>query len=153
MNSLELAIPPPIIMLATALIMWFLSVFLPGSTLPGFGGLLGAIIIGAIGVGISMAGIVAFHRAQTTPDPRRPDAATTLVTSGVYRISRNPMYLGIQLVLIAWAIFLGNVAALLFAFVFALYIQRFQIKLEEHFLQEKFGAEFTAYRAKVRAWI
>ncbi len=152
MDSLELAVPPPIVMLATALIMWLLSVFLPELTLPGVGSLL-AIVLGAIGVGISMAGIIAFHRAHTTPDPRRPGAATTLVTSGVYRISRNPMYLGIQLALIAWGIFLGNVAALLSAFLFAFYIQRLQIKPEERFLQEKFGAEFTAYRAKVRAWL
>ena len=153
MESLELVVPPPIVMLVTALIMWLLSILLPGLTLQGVASLPAAIILGAFGVGVSMAGIVAFHRAQTTPDPRRPGSATTLVTSGVYRFSRNPMYLGIQLVLIAWAIFLGNLASLLFAFVFALYIQRFQIRPEERFLQEKFGAEFTAYRAKVRAWI
>ncbi|MEO6986903.1 MAG: isoprenylcysteine carboxylmethyltransferase family protein [Paralcaligenes sp.] len=100
-----------------------------------------------------MAGIIAFKRAQTTVDPRRPGSASTLVTSGIYRLTRNPMYLGILLVLIAWAIFLGNGLSLLFAFALAMYIHRYQIRPEERFLQEKFGADFARYKAKVRAWI
>ena len=153
MNSLELKIPPPIVMLATALVMWLFSVFLPGLTLPALHSVTGAAIIGLAGLSLSMAGIITFKRAQTTSDPRRPGSASTLVTSGIYRFTRNPMYLGILLVLIAWAIFLGNGLSLLFAFAFALYIHRYQVQPEERFLQEKFGADFARYKAKVRAWI
>lgn len=153
MNSLELAVPPPIIMLVTALIMWLISVLLPGFFLPSLSSVSAAVIISLIGLGISMAGIMAFKQAQTTPNPRNPGAASTLVTSGVYSFTRNPMYLGILLMLIAWAVFLGNALSLLFAFVFALYIHRYQIRPEERFLQEKFGPDFTSYKARVRAWI
>lgn len=153
MKPLELTVPPPIVMLVTALIMWLLSFFLPAFTLQALGNPTLAAIIGLAGMSVSMAGIIAFKRAQTTADPRKPSSASTLVTSGVYRFTRNPMYLGIQLMLIAWALFLGNALSLLFAFAFALYIHHYQIRPEERFLQEKFGAVFTTYKAKVRAWI
>ncbi len=90
MNSLELKIPPPIVMLATALVMWLFSVFLPGLTLPALHSVTGAAIIGLAGLSLSMAGIITFKRAQTTSDPRRPGSASTLVTSGIYRFTRNP---------------------------------------------------------------
>jgi len=153
MKSLELAVPPPVVMLVTALAMWLLSALLPGFTMPALSRVAGTAVIGLTGLGMSMAGLMAFKRARTTPDPRRPGAASTLVTSGVYRLTRNPMYLGILLMLIAWGLFLGNAVSLLFAFAFALYIHRFQIRPEERFLQDKFGADFAAYKAKVRAWI
>jgi protein-S-isoprenylcysteine O-methyltransferase Ste14 len=153
MNSLELAIPPPIVMLVTALFMWLLSVFLPGFTLHALHSAAGAVIIGLAGLSVGMAGVIAFHRAQTTLDPRTPGSASALVTSGIYRLTRNPMYLGILMMLIAWALFLGNALSLLFAFAFALYIHRFQIRPEERFLQEKFGADFASYKSRVRAWV
>ncbi|TAL90355.1 MAG: isoprenylcysteine carboxylmethyltransferase family protein [Candidimonas sp.] len=153
MNSLELMVPPPIVMLVTALVMWLLSVFLPGFTLHALHSVTAAAIIGLAGLSLGMAGIIAFKRAQTTVDPRRPGSASTLVTSGIYRLTRNPMYLGILLVLIAWAIFLGNGLSLLFAFAFAMYIHRYQIRPEERFLQQKFGTDFASYKAKVRMWI
>lgn len=153
MKSLELAVPPPLVMVATALIMWLPAAIAPGLTLPALSVLPIAIIVAMIGVAISMAGIITFKRAHTTPDPRHPQEASMLVTYGIYRLSRNPMYLGIQLVLIAWGVFLGNVLSLLFAFAFGLYIHRFQIRPEERLLREKFGTHFTSYKGKVRAWI
>ena len=153
MKSLELAVPPPIIMLVTALIMWLPSVFLPGLTLPALSSVTAALITVLLGLGVSMAGILAFKHAHTTPNPRKPGSASTLVTSGVYSFTRNPMYLGILMMLIAWALFLGNALSLLFAFAFALYIHHYQIRPEERFLQEKFGADFASYKAKVRTWI
>jgi protein-S-isoprenylcysteine O-methyltransferase Ste14 len=153
MNRLELAIPPPAVMLVIGLIMWLLSRLFPALALPWGSNVTGAFVIGLVGLTISLAGIASFKRASTTVDPRQPAKASTLVTSGIYRHSRNPMYLGILLTLIGWAVFLGNVLSLAAAFAFVPYMNRYQIEPEERLLQGKFGREFSAYKARVRRWI
>lgn len=153
MKSLELILPPPVIMLTTALIMWLLSVLFPSFTRDIISSLIGAVIIGLVGLGIGVAGIAAFMRAKTTLDPKRPADASILVTSGIYRFTRNPMYLGILFMLIAWGLYLGNILSLLFIIAFVFYIHRFQIRPEERFLEDKFGAEFVLYKTKVRTWL
>src|SRR6185295_5497363 len=90
-----------------------------------------AIAIGAAGVFFSIGGIVAFRRAQTTINPMKPEAARSLVSSGVYRFTRNPMYVGLLLALLAWATFLSAPLALAGPLAFVLYIGRFQIAPEE----------------------
>jgi protein-S-isoprenylcysteine O-methyltransferase Ste14 len=110
----------------------------------------GCLIIGLL---IPIAGSIAFRKAQTTINPLKPEQASTLVKSGVFGFSRNPMYLGMSLVLFAWAISLMNVAALLLVPCFMLFIDRFQIQPEERALAAKFGAEFESYRRSVRRWI
>lgn len=153
MKALELAIPPPLVMLMVGLLMWLLSFIFPTLTMASISSLSGAAIIGLGGLGISMAGVITFMRAKTTSDPRKPADASTLVTSGIYRLTRNPMYLGVLLILIAWGLTLGNLLALICAFIFVPYINRYQILPEEQLLEDKFGAVFTAYKAKVRRWI
>ena len=106
-----------------------------------------------VGIGFSAAGILAFRRARTTVDPTRPQQASSLVTSGVYRLTRNPMYVGLSCVLAAWAVFLGSAWALLGPIAFMLYIGRFQIAPEERALEKLFGDEYTDYRSKVRRWL
>ena len=112
-----------------------------------------AVALALIGQGISIAGIVAFRRARTTINPLKPAAASALVRSGVFRFTRNPMYLGLLLTLVGWAVWLWNPASLLFLPVFVLYIDRFQIGPEERALTTLFGAEFAAYRTSVRKWL
>lgn len=153
MRALELTIPPPVVMLIVGLIMWLLAWLFPSLTLPMIKNLTVAVVIGLVGLAVSMAGIITFQRQGTTSDPRHPDQASALVTSGVYRWTRNPMYLGVLLILIGWGVFLGNVLALACAFIFVPYINRYQIIPEERLLQDKFGAVFTAYMAEVRRWI
>lgn len=153
MKALELAIPPPVVMFALGLLMWLLSFLFPALTLPALSNLAAAIVVGLVGLGISMAGIISFKRAKTTSDPRKPAEASALVTSGIYRHTRNPMYLGVLLILIGWGLALGNLLALICAFVFVPYISRYQIQPEERLLQDKFTEAFTAYKAKVRRWI
>lgn len=153
MKSLELRIPPPLVMLLIGLLMWLLSLAFPALEMAVISSLSGAALIGLFGVGISMAGVITFQRAKTTSDPRRPAEASTLVTSGIYRVSRNPMYLGVLLILIAWGLTLGNLLALIGAFVFVPYMNRYQILPEEQLLEEKFGPVFTTYKARVRRWI
>jgi protein-S-isoprenylcysteine O-methyltransferase Ste14 len=100
-----------------------------------------------------LAALVGFLRAKTTVNPIKPASTSSLVLTGPYRFSRNPMYLGQLLLLLGWATFLANGVAYLFAPVFVLYINRFQIVPEERSLCAKFGAEFLAYKARVGRWL
>lgn len=106
-----------------------------------------------LGIGCSVLGVLSFRRARTTVNPVNPGAVTTLVVSGIYRFTRNPMYLGFLLWLLAEIVWLGSPLALLTAPAFVLYLNRFQIAPEENVLRERFGAEFDAYMARVPRWL
>jgi protein-S-isoprenylcysteine O-methyltransferase Ste14 len=112
-----------------------------------------AAAIALMGIAFSGAGVLAFRRARTTVNPTRPEEATRLVRSGVYRITRNPMYVGLSCLLVAWAVFLSSLWALLGPLAFVLYIGRFQITPEERALAKLFASEYAAYRAEVRRWL
>ena len=125
---------------------------------PGFGftfsaAYLVAPILAVAGIAISALGIASFKRAGTTVNPMKPELASLLVSSGVYRLTRNPMYVGLLLVLLAWAMFLAAPLALSGPLAFVLYIGRFQIAPEEVALSKLFGAEYVEYKAKVRRWL
>ncbi|MDP1942981.1 isoprenylcysteine carboxylmethyltransferase family protein [Rhodoferax sp.] len=152
MNTLELKIPPPVLALGLALLMWLTSLFFAPWPMP-FGFRLGAALaLVAIGQGISISGILLFRRAGTPVNPFKPDAASSLVTNGVYRFTRNPMYVGLLLTLLGWAAFLSSPPAVLYLVVFVLYMNRFQIKLEERVLSSLFGGDYAAYQTRVRRW-
>jgi len=152
MYRLELKVPPPVVALCLAFLMWFApSLGQPEVPLQVRVGM--ALVLVLIGLSISIAGMVAFRRARTTINPVKASAASSLVTTGVYRFTRNPMYLGLLLTLLAWAVFLFNPVALLFVPIFVLYINRFQIKPEEQVLSSLFGAEYMAYKGQVRRWL
>jgi len=153
MNSLELKIPPPFVALARGLLMWLASSVAQPIEVP-FALRLGiALVLLAVGQSISISGMVAFRRAKTTMNPIKASAASSLVSSGVYRFTRNPMYLGLLITLLAWAVFLSNPLALLFLPLYVLYINRYQIGPEERVLASLFGAEYAAYKKKVRRWL
>jgi protein-S-isoprenylcysteine O-methyltransferase Ste14 len=133
--------------------MWLTSSLGPRVVVP-FGVRVGvALALGVIGLSISISGMVSFRRAKTTINPSKPSAASSLVTSGVYRYTRNPMYLGLSVTLMAWGVFLSNALALLAVPLFVLYINRFQINPEERVLSSLFVAEYAAYKEKVRRWL
>ena len=115
--------------------------------------LLSAIVLACIGLSISIAGMLAFRRAKTTVNPVKASLASSLVVQGVYRYTRNPMYVGLLLTLLAWAVFLANPLAVLWVVVYVLYITRFQIIPEERVLASLFGAEYEAYKGRVRRWV
>jgi protein-S-isoprenylcysteine O-methyltransferase Ste14 len=102
---------------------------------------------------IAIAAFLAFWRARTTIDPFRPSRATTLVTRGVYRASRNPMYLSGLLLLLAYAARLESLVALAGPAFYAAWMTRFQILPEEAALEQRFGAAWRAYRARTRRWL
>ncbi len=153
MKSLELKIPPPLVMVLVAVAMWGISRVAPSIEIPAVVGAVVAIAIAALGLAIGAAGMRLFRRARTTVSPRTLQAASSLVTSGIYRVTRNPMYLGLACMLVAWAVLLSSAWALLGPVIFMLYIGRFQIVPEERMLTALFGAPYTAYRSKVRRWL
>lgn len=153
MNRLELLIPPPLVTLLIGLMMWVLAKMFPALNLAWLHSSVVAFAVALLGFAISLVSMVAFRRAHTTMDPKRPASASSLISSGIYRYSRNPMYLGVLLVLAGWAIYLGNVLSMLGLFVFIAYITRFQITPEERLLNQKFGVVFESYKNKVRRWL
>ena len=153
MSTLELKVPPVALVLVVGLAMWALARAVPAAALAvPMAGWLGAFLAVA-GIAVSVAGVMEFRRAQTTVNPTRPHAASSMVTSGIYRRTRNPMYLGMLLVLAGWAFFLRNVAALALLPVFVLLISRLQIQPEERALGQSFADEYERYRRSVRRWI
>lgn len=153
MPSLELKIPPPAVATVVALAMWGLSFVVPALEVPWLYRVAAALAIALAGGAFSGAGVLAFRRARTTVNPLKPASASALVDSGIYRITRNPMYVGMLLVLVAWAVFLAAPWLLLGPLAFFLYIGRFQIAPEERVLSRIFGAAYTDYQARVRRWL
>ena len=153
----EHKLPPPVIDAACAGLMWWLAGALPalqlwprGAWPFGLGAALGLALAGSV---IALAGLVEFRRARTTFNPLDPARASALVTTGIYRVTRNPMYLGMLLVLLGWAVWLGNAAAFVGLPLFVAVLNLLQIAPEERVLRERFGDAFTRYAARVRRWI
>ncbi|MDH5276729.1 MAG: isoprenylcysteine carboxylmethyltransferase family protein [Gammaproteobacteria bacterium] len=152
-NALELRIPPPAIAGLAAGAMWGIAAQMPVLAVPLVVRAAVAIGLALLGAGTTIAGVRAIRRAQTTANPLKPETATALVSGGIYTVTRNPMYLGLLALLVAWAAYLSSAWALLGPLVFALYITRFQILPEERALAALFGADYAAYQARVRRWL
>lgn len=153
MKALELKIPPPVIALLVAAAMWGIARLAPSVELAQSLRMGAAIACALAGVGIDIAALVSFQLARTTFNPMKVEKTSALVCSGVYRLTRNPMYLGSVLILVGWAVYLSSAWALLGPVAFVLCMNRFQIAPEERNLAAKFGDRYAAYRAKVRRWI
>jgi protein-S-isoprenylcysteine O-methyltransferase Ste14 len=153
MKSLELKIPPPAIALLAACAMWLVSRSAPLPGVPDDIAILAAGTLALAGVAIALAGVITFRQASTTVHPGKPQETSALVTSGVYRMSRNPMYLGLLLVLLGLAVLLSSAWSLAGPVAFVLYISRFQILPEERVLLAKFGEAYAGYKSRVRRWL
>ena len=153
MRLLELRIPPPVVGLIIAGGMWIVAHLSAVLQLPELVRLSLAVVLGAIGVAVAIAGVMSFRRARTTVSPLKPETSAALVSTGVYSFTRNPMYLGMALALFAWAVYLSSIWSLLGPVLFVLYIARFQIVPEERVLDRLFGAPFAAYKKRVRRWL
>jgi protein-S-isoprenylcysteine O-methyltransferase Ste14 len=153
MSSLALRVPPVAVALFIAGLMWVASRLVPGVSfgIPFAAG--AAIALCGAGIATALAGVAAFRRAHTTVDPTDPAKSSAVVTSGIYRYTRNPMYLGFFLVLTGWAVYLSNLATFPGPLLFVVYMNRFQIGPEERVLGTRFGAAFQAYLRSVRRWI
>ncbi|MEO6004494.1 MAG: isoprenylcysteine carboxylmethyltransferase family protein [Opitutus sp.] len=152
-RSFAVRIPPVAVVVITGMLAWLGCRAYPALKVESAAGLWLTAALMAAGAGCSLGGVLSFRRARTTVNPMTPEAATTLVISGIYRFTRNPMYLGFALLLGAWATWLANPVALLALPLFVSYLNRFQIRAEEAALHARFGSAFTHYQAQVRRWI
>lgn len=147
---LSLRVPPVALSVLFAAAMWFLpgliTVLIPGAWKV-------VILLATVGAAFCIAGVLAFRNANTTVNPVNPEATTALVVCGVYRLTRNPMYVGFALLLLAFAVWLGKMSAVLLVPIFVVYLQRFQIQPEEEALRARFGASFETYCQQVRRWL
>lgn len=153
MHALENKIPPPLVATFSGLLMGLIAVLTPGIDLPTSVRIGLSVVLVALGLFFCLAGLVSFRRAKTTINPLRPARASALVSSGIYRVSRNPMYVGFALILLALAAGLASAWSLIGVLGFMLFIGRFQIAPEERALNGLFGEEYSAYQRRVRRWI
>lgn len=153
MHFLELKIPP---LLLTAIAMTLIvaaSLWLPAANVPFPGHRALAVVLFVLGLCTMFTGAVQFRLMQTTLDPRDPSKSTRVVTHGIYRFTRNPMYLGMALMLAGVATWPANLVGCVITALFCLYLTELQIKPEERFLLQHFGDEFGQYMARVRRWL
>jgi protein-S-isoprenylcysteine O-methyltransferase Ste14 len=146
-------VPPPVVAAIIGVVMWAVDRKLE---LGKFESALLAPVAGVlliVGLLLMFVAVASFVAAKTTVNPLRPSRASSLVTTGIFRISRNPIYLGDLLVLAALAVWLGNLVNVVLLFPFVWYINRFQIIPEERVLEKLFGASYVAYCSRVRRWL
>jgi len=146
-------VPPPIVALVAALAMWALDRWFPLDHWLSFPLQRLGSLPAVVGFAVASAAFMSFRRVHTTVNPLLPDKATHLVTEGVFGMTRNPMYLGLLLVLLGWAIWLGSIAPLFVLPAFWVMITYAQIIPEEHALGKVFGEDYAAYRRKVNRWL
>ena len=144
-------IPPPILVLILVISSFLSSkkidvIHIPNQTLA-------SILILLIGILILIIPVSKFIKSKTTIDPIKFKKVNKLVTSGIYKYSRNPMYLGLLLIVISSSILYLNIYSVTTPIIFYYWINRFQIKREEIFLTEKFGKEYLLYMTRTRRWI
>jgi protein-S-isoprenylcysteine O-methyltransferase Ste14 len=153
MPWLELKIPPLLVWLGFAGAMLGVARAAPGLSFTLILSPALALAMAALGGAVAVAGVIAFRDKRTTVNPLTPNASSSVVSSGVYRVSRNPMYLGFLLALAGWAVYLSNTGAALLLPAFVAYMTQYQIKPEERALLAKFGQEFSQYMSRVRRWL
>jgi protein-S-isoprenylcysteine O-methyltransferase Ste14 len=153
MSKLTLKIPPVAQGIIALAFIWLLSQYLPILLIDiAFKGTVSAVII-CIGFLVGAMAVAAFVKLRTTVDPRYPEKASKLVVIGIYRYSRNPMYLAIVMVLFGISVYLGALSSFLILMLFVAYINRYQIVPEEQILEKKFGERYSKYTKNVRRWI
>ena len=146
-----LKIPPPLLVLILVISNYFSSKKIDVIPIPNQD--LVSIAIFLIGILILIIPVSKFIKSKTTIDPIKFKKVNKLVTSGIYKYSRNPMYLGLLMILISSSIFYLNIYSITTPFFFYWWITKFQIKREEIFLTDKFGKEYLSYKTKTRRWI
>jgi protein-S-isoprenylcysteine O-methyltransferase Ste14 len=152
-RTLETRIPPPLVTALLALGMWLVAQADPGDNTPGrLRSISSAISLSSSAI-LALGAFAAFWQVKTTINPFRPERASTLVTHGVYRLTRNPMYVSLFLLLLAYAIELWSLPAFAGPVAFVAFITRLQIIPEERALEAKFGAPFAEYKRRVRRWL
>jgi protein-S-isoprenylcysteine O-methyltransferase Ste14 len=151
--ALELKIPPVLLTIIFAALMWLPAGQASGISIPFSIRLAVLLLCLAATILIGAAAVMSFRKAQTTVNPLTPENCSALVDSGIFIITRNPMYLALLLALIGWGIFLGTIYSLVLVAGYVVYINRFQIQPEERALETAFGNEYLDYKQRVRRWL
>lgn len=152
-KAIPMKYPPVLQILVAAAIAWGFARFIP---LWGFGGgyvSLAIWICAILGFGFLAVALNIFRVHKTTFDPLDPSKAQNLVVTGIYRITRNPMYVGLALLLVAWCLYLGDLVTFATVPLFIIVMNELQIKGEERALSQKFGKEYETYKRRVRRWL
>ncbi|MEO9530584.1 isoprenylcysteine carboxylmethyltransferase family protein [Roseibium sp.] len=150
---MHLKVPPVAVFLIAAGLLAAGAWLLPVLNVAAPGRLVPAALLALAGMVPALQAVRAFVKKKTTFNPMAPDRATTLVSGGIYRFSRNPMYLGLACLLMALALCLGTLTAVVIVPGFVWYMTEFQIRPEEDSLRKRFGDAYDDYRAQVRRWI
>lgn len=150
---LKLKIPPPVYMVLTAALMWLLSRTFPIYQIFSSPWNQIGYLFMCVGLSFDASSILQFFRAKTTVNPISPEKASALVTSGMYQFTRNPMYVGLLLLLIGFAILQGSLSAFLLIPLFIFVLTSQQIIPEETTLEDKFGQQYMDYKMSVRRWL
>ena len=144
-------IPPPILALVMIVLIYLSSFFIESTTFNYQGSL--SVLVLILGLACAIPSFRLFARYKTTISPLKPSDATALVTEGMYRYSRNPMYLGLLLLTIASTIWFGTWFGIIINILFIFLINFLQIIPEEEALLEIFNEEYEEYKKNVRRWI
>ncbi|TKB43530.1 methyltransferase family protein [Thalassotalea mangrovi] len=152
MKKLELKVPPLLLFLLSIPLMWLVRDQQHELFSISWLSLL-ALFFAVSGLLIIILAVIEFRRQHTTVDPRDPNQSSTLVCEGIFKVTRNPMYLGFSLLLLAWGMLLSSMLSLLWVPLFMAYLNQWQIKPEERLLRQKFPDQYPAYRQRVRRWL
>ena len=144
-------IPPPIIALICIFINYLSTYLINPIKFPNIEIIGGLILL--LGVVTAVLATLLFKKDKTTVNPRNPEKTTTLVTNGIFSITRNPMYLGLFLSISSTILFFGSWFGIIILMFFVWYINKFQIIPEEEAMEKLFGGKYSEYRQKVRRWI
>lgn len=153
LRRLETLLPPPLLALLLGAAATWLHGGWPATDAVSTGQITASLGLALLGLACDLAGLIAFRQAHTTINPLHPERSAVLVTGGIYRLTRNPMYVGLSLLLAAWAVWLGSLWATLMLPLCMAYLTRFQIQPEEAILREKFGTAYVDYCRRVRRWL
>ena len=149
---MQLKLPPAIVFIIFSMLMYVLSIFLPFGDFQFFGRDFLILFLLGIGVLLGVISLIQFYVSKTSIDPRTPYKVSSLVTNGLYRFTRNPMYLALLMILLAWGLWLGNAFNTLLAAGFVGYMNKFQIIPEEKVLSKIYGKKYQHYCTQVRRW-
>lgn len=149
---MKLKLPPVLVFVIFSILMYLLSIVLPFGDFDFFGRQFLVFFLVGLGALVGVVSLIQFYVVKTSVDPRTPSKVTFMVTKGLYKYSRNPMYLALLMVLLAWGLWLGNAFNTLLAAGFVGYMNRFQIIPEEEVLASTYGKEFRQYCTQVRRW-
>ncbi|WP_374602213.1 isoprenylcysteine carboxylmethyltransferase family protein [Arenimonas sp.] len=153
MSLLDHKIPPPIVGLVCAGLAWTIARYLPDAGYASPYRTWIALALAVAGISLDLSGLVVFRKARTTINPLSPDKSTAIVQAGPYAFTRNPMYVGMALILLGYCVYLANAVSLVAVAIFCAYITAFQIIPEERLLLRKFGDSYARYMQAVRRWI